>query len=127
MKFVLPLALLCGAIVAAQGGTVSEAARLQAMAARFSPTEIKVDVSKLSPNDRKVLGKLVEASKIMDAIFLRQVWSGNDAMLIELARDESAEGRARLHYFLMNKGPWDRLDHNKAFVPGAPEKPIAAN
>src|SRR5262245_38779703 len=93
------LAAACAALAIAQGGTVSEASRLQGMAARFSPTEIKVDTSKLSPNDRKVLGKLVEASKIMDAIFLRQVWSGNDAMLIDLARDESAEGRARLHYF----------------------------
>src|SRR5205085_11281962 len=26
-----------------------------------------------------------------------------------------------------NKGPWDRLDHNKPFVPGAPAKPEAAN
>ena len=34
---------------------------------------------------------------------------------------------ARLHYFLINKGPWSRLDHNQPFVPGAPAKPEAAN
>src|ERR1043165_9376685 len=102
MNIALVLMALCGTVVFAQGGPVTEAARLQQMAARFSPTEIKVDTSKLSPNDRKVLAKLVEASKLMDAIFLRQVWSGNEAMLIELSRDESAEGRARLHYFLIN-------------------------
>src|SRR5262249_10550954 len=28
---------------------------------------------------------------------------------------------------LMNKGPWDRLDHNAPFVPGAPAKPAGAN
>src|SRR5436190_424586 len=123
----LALAVCCGVMAAAQGGRVSEAARLQAMAARFAPTDINVDLSKVSPNDRKVLAKLVEASKVMDAIFLRQVWAGNEAMLMELARDESAEGRARLHNFLINKGPWDRLDHNKAFVPGAPQKPAGAN
>ena len=121
------LAGLCGALAAAQGGRVSEAARLQQMAARFAPTEIRVDVSKLTPADRKVLAKLVEASQIMDALFLRQVWVGNDAMLIDLAGDQSPEGRARLHYFLINKGPWDRLDHNKPFVAGAPEKPAGAN
>src|SRR3954470_4275514 len=120
-------AALCGVIVGAQNASVSEAARLNAMAARFAPTDIKVDLSKVSPLDRKVLAKLVEASKIMDAIFLRQVWAGNEAMLLELARDESAEGRARLHYFLLNKGPWDRLDHNKPFVAGAPAKPAGAN
>ncbi len=121
------LAALCGAILVAQGGTLSEAERLQRMAARFAPTEIRVDLSRLSPTDRKVLAKLVDASKVMDALFLRQVWAGNEAMLIDLAQDPSLEGRARLHYFLMNKGPWDRLDHNASFVPGAPEKPAGAN
>src|SRR5438093_576589 len=29
--------------------------------------------------------------------------------------------------FLINKGPWDRLDHNRPFVPGAPAKPESAN
>ncbi|HET9830250.1 MAG TPA: hypothetical protein VFP91_01015, partial [Vicinamibacterales bacterium] len=128
-RMIAPVALaaLCGALAAAQGGRVSEAARLQQMAARFAPTEIRVDVSKLTPADRKVLAKLVEASQIMDALFLRQVWVGNDAMLIDLAGDPSPDGRARLHYFLINKGPWDRLDHNKPFVAGAPEKPAGAN
>ena len=32
-----------------------------------------------------------------------------------------------LHYFLINKGPWSRLDHNKPFVPGVPAKPEGAN
>jgi len=97
------------------------------MAARFAPTDITADVSKLSPPDRQVLAKLVEASRIVDALFLRQAWSGNDAMLVDLARDGSPEGRARLHYFLINKGPWSRLDHNRPFVPGAPPKPPGAN
>ncbi len=127
MKLALVFATLCATIVLAQGGPVSEAARLQQMAARFSPTDITVDTSTLPAADRKVLAKLVEASKIMDAIFLRQVWSGNDAMLVELAADQTSEGRARLHYFLINKGPWDRLDHNKPFVAGAPAKPAGAN
>ena len=102
-------------------------AELQRMAARFAPTEITADVSHLSPTDRRVLAKLVEASKIIDALFLRQVWSGNDAMLLDLVGNETPEGRARLHYFLINKGPWDRLDHHKPFVPGAPKKPEGAN
>src|SRR5947207_15755900 len=104
----LAVAGFCAAVALAQGGAVNEAARLQQRAARFAPTEIKVDLTKVSTADRKVLAKLVEASKIMDALFLRQVWVGNEAMFIDLARDESPEGRARLHNFLINKGPWDR-------------------
>ncbi len=106
---------------------VNEAARLSTMAARFAPTEIGADLSRLSPADRQVLAKLVEASKIIDALFLRQVWAGNEAMLLDLVRDETPEGRARLHYFLINKGPWSRLDHNEPFVAGAPPKPAGAN
>jgi len=48
-------------------------------------------------------------------------------MLYTLIKDESPLGKARLHEFLINKGPWARLDHNAVFIPGAPEKPPSAN
>ncbi|MEO8256788.1 MAG: hypothetical protein ABI868_05505 [Acidobacteriota bacterium] len=96
------------------------------MAARFAPTDITADLSALSSSDRQVLSKLIAASKIIDGLFLRQVWAGNDAMLQELARVTTADGRARLHYFLLNKGPWSRLDHNQPFVAAAPPKPAGA-
>ena len=108
-------------------GGVPDLPQLQKMSARFAPTDIGADLSKLSETDRRVLAKLVEASKIVDALFLRQVWAGNDAMLLDLARDQSPLGRERLHYFQINKGPWSRLDHNLVFVPGAPPKPDGAN
>ncbi len=93
------------------------------MIARFAPTDLTANISSLSPNDRKVLAKLIQASKIVDGLFLRQVWSGDVPMLLELAADQTAEGRARLHYFLINRGPWSRLDDDKPFVNGAPPKP----
>jgi len=110
-------------------------AELQKMTARFAPAEIGADVSALPKNEREALARMVDAARIMDALFLRQVWAGNDAMLQELAQQAarpvgpraSRTAAARLHYFLINKGPWDRLDHNRAFVPGAPAKPEAAN
>jgi hypothetical protein len=63
----------------------------------------------------------------MDALFLRQVSPRNEAWLFELLADPSALGRARLHYFLINKGPWSRLDQHAPFVPGVGAKPEAAN
>src|SRR5207302_7267210 len=60
-------------------------------------------------------------------LFLRQVWAGNDAMLLDLVKDQTPTGRARLHYFLINKGPWSRLDRHEPFVPGVPAKPEGAN
>jgi hypothetical protein len=129
MKWSGGLLIVCAAtaFVRAQEARVPDTQTLQQMAARFAPTDITADLSKMSDADRLVLAKLVEASKIVDALFLRQVWSGNEAMLMDLARDDSPEGRARLHYFLINKGPWSRLDHNAPFVAGAPPKPAGAN
>ncbi|MEO6971545.1 MAG: hypothetical protein ABI217_11700 [Chthoniobacterales bacterium] len=118
------LALLATTVLAsAQNTKQPDQAKLEQMTARFAPTEITADLSRLSPNDRKVLARLVEASQIIDGIFLRQAWAGNPSMLLDLAGDQSAEGRARLHYFLINKGPWSNLDHNEPFVLGAPPKP----
>jgi Peptidase family M49 len=113
--------------VYAQEAALPDESRLQAMTARFAPTEIGADLSSLSAVDRQVLAKLIEASKIVDALFLEQVWAGNGAMLLDLAKDQTPAGRARLHYFMINKGPWSRLDHDQPFVPGAPPKLAGAN
>jgi hypothetical protein len=103
------------------------AADLQRKTARFAPTDLKADLSALPANEREALAHLVRAAQVMDALFLRQVWSGNESMLYTLVKDESPLGKARLHAFLVNKGPWARLDHNEPFIPGAPAKPESAN
>ena len=96
--------------------------------ARYAPVELRVDLSRLPESERRALARLVEAARVMDALFLRQVWAGNEPLLLELARDGSPLGEARLAAFLRNKGPWDRLEHGEPpFLPGAPEKPAAAN
>jgi hypothetical protein len=88
---------------------------------------LAVDLSSLPPQERQVLARLVEAARLMDALFLRQVWAGNEALLLELAGDPSPLARARTSYLLRNKGPWDRLDGAAPFLPGVGEKPAAAN
>jgi hypothetical protein len=102
-------------------------AELEKMAARFAPSEIGAPVTQLPDSERAALARLVEAARLMDALFLEQVWAGNVARLHELATDTTPLGRARLHYFLINKGPWSRLDHNAPFLPGVPTKPEEAN
>jgi hypothetical protein len=94
---------------------------------RFAPTDITADVSHLSENDRKTLDKVIEAAKLLDPLYLRQVWSGNEALLKKLEADTTPEGKERLHYFMINKGPWSRLDKNEPFIEGVPhEKPPQA-
>ncbi|HEY2125010.1 MAG TPA: hypothetical protein VGG94_06060, partial [Chthoniobacterales bacterium] len=119
----LALTGIASTVAAAEKTPMPDAAQLEKMTARFAPTEIGADLSKLSEADRRVLTKLVQASKIIDGLFLRQVWTGNASMLLDLAHDLTPEGQARLHYFRINKGPWSGLDEDKPFVIGAPVKP----
>jgi Peptidase family M49 len=100
---------------------------LTAQTARFAPTDLSADVAGLPESERRALAHLIRAAQVMDALFLRQVWAGNDATLQTLVADDSPMAQARVRYFLLNKGPWSRLDHNEPFVPGAPSKPAAAN
>src|SRR3954469_18026815 len=60
-------------------------ADLRAMTARFAPADIGADITALPEGERRALAKLVEAARLMDSLFLRQVWAGNDSMLQELA------------------------------------------
>ena len=125
----IALGLIAGAMVLVASSTPDEAA-LRRMSARFAPVEIAADINSLPAGEKRALAKLVEASRLMDALFLRQVWAGNESLFMELAAAASSgdpAARARLDYFLINKGPWSRLDHNQAFVAGVPEKPEAAN
>ncbi len=95
---------------------------------RFAPAPLRVDTSKLSAGDRAALVKLIEAGRVVNRIFLQQLWSGNPALENRLRQDTSPLGKARLEYFWLNKGPWSDLDAHKAFLPGVPErKPMGAD
>jgi len=95
---------------------------------RFAPTEISADISKLSPGDRKALDKIIEAARLMDPIYVRQVWRGNAELLKKLEGDTTTAGKERLHYYRMNMSPWPQHDNYESFIEDAPkEKPVGAN
>jgi len=94
---------------------------------RFAPTTLTADVAKLAPKDRQALDKIIAAAKLLDPLFLRQVWTGNDALEKKLLADKTPAGQQRLKYFYINDGPWSRLDSNEPFIEGVPrEKPPQA-
>jgi len=103
-------------------------AQLERMSSRFAPTPLRVDTSKLSFNDRQALIKLIEAARLLDDIFMKQLWKDGPATYAKLQTDATALGKARAHYFWINKGPWSELDDYKGFLPGVPaRKPLGAN
>ena len=105
-------------------------AALETKIRRFAPVDIGAAVDTLPENERQALAKMVDAARLLDGLFLEQVWAGNVSVLTQLAADRTPEGQAELHYFLINKGPWSRLDHHEPFLrPGLaiPPKPPQAN
>ncbi len=91
----IALGLIAGAMVLVASSTPDEAA-LRRMSARFAPVEIAADINSLPAGEKRALAKLVEASRLMDALFLRQVWAGNESLFMELvaARVERRSGGA---------------------------------
>ncbi len=125
--FFITMGLLGTSLIAQNSKSAGDAALAQKIA-RFAPTTLTADVSKLAPKDRQALDKIIAAAKLLDPLFLRQVWSGNDALEKKLLADKTPAGRERLHYFYINDGPWSRLDNNEPFIEGVPaEKPHEAN
>jgi hypothetical protein len=98
--------------------------QLEKMTSRFAPTPMRVDTSSLSSGDRQALVKLVEAARILDQIFLSQFWSGNQELYARLKKDTTPLGKARLHYFWINKGPWSDIDDFRAFLPSVPPRKL---
>jgi hypothetical protein len=108
----------------ARGTGAPGAAELDKMAARLTPTPMRVDLGHLSPGDRRAVAKLVAASRIVNDIFLDQMWSGNRALWRRLEADGSPLGRARAHYFWLNKSPWSEIDGYPAFLPDVPPRKL---
>ncbi len=103
---------------------------LDARMSKAVDVEITADISYLPENEQKALKKIIEASKYMDAIFLRQVSAENPAMLAALEARNDEVGKKALKFFKINVGPWDRFDEDAPFMglqnAGYVEKPAGA-
>lgn len=86
--------------------------------AQFAPVTITADISSLPPSEKAALDKIIEASKLLDPIFDRQVYAKNPELEKTLSGDA-------LTYFKIMRGPWDRQDHHKPFAIDIPHPPGA--
>lgn len=103
-----------------------EKAELKSKIDQYAKTVLKYDESLLDDRQIVVVKKLFEAAKIMDEIFLDQVYSKNKELLAKLSNSDDELDKLRLEYFKINFGPFDRLDHEKPFIGDSP-KPKGAN
>ena len=87
----------------------------------YTDFSLQSDLLHLSDNQRAMVAKLIDASKIMDELFWKQAFGENkDAFLAKL-NDEKVRKFADINY-----GPWDRLNGDEAFLSSYKEKPLGA-
>lgn len=101
-----------------QGETasMSVASNTEDRLAKLAPTELDADISVLPASEKEALGHILAAARLMDEIFLRQVWTGNPGL-----RERVTElGDAAQMYYDANFGPWDRLDELAPFIGDTP-------
>ncbi len=89
MKHIVVLA----ACVMAAAAVMPDLAQLKRMNARFAPMKLKYDTSRLSAGDRKALDKLMEAARILNFVFMDQLWSGDRALYESLLKDKAPSDR----------------------------------
>ena len=122
------MAVLLAGSLACQGSEAGEAVTGRAGAgpaieqklARYTPVRLTADLSGLSDRERRMIPLLIRAAQEMDTIYWQQVYPGRDS-LMGTVRDSATRA-----YVLLNYGPWDRLDGNEPFVPGAGPRPPGA-
>src|ERR1700741_5120043 len=76
-SIMLSLSIVLGGLTisaAAQNAAVPNPEQLETMSARFAPTPLRVDTSKLRSGDREALVKLIAAARILNSIFMQQFW-----------------------------------------------------
>lgn len=103
-----------------------EVKMLKSKIVQFAPAKINYDDSILSDKDKLAVEKLYYAARIMDEIFLEQVYSQNNQIKSKLESSNNDIDKLKLEYFNIMFGPFDRLDENKSFVDGY-KKPLGAN
>lgn len=88
---------------------------------QFKEVELKTDISNLSEKNKVILSLLIDISDIMDEIFWYEAY-GEKEKLLSLTNNEYLR-----KYFLINYGPWERLNNNQPFINKVGEKPAGAN
>ena len=87
----------------------------------YTTVALTTDLSSLSDNQKQMLVKLIDASKIMDDLFWQQSFGESKSGFLAKISDDKVKKYADVNY-----GPWDRLDGDKAFLTGYKDKPLGA-
>ncbi|MGX5173608.1 dipeptidyl-peptidase 3 family protein [Aliikangiella sp. IMCC44653] len=86
----------------------------------YKPVTLTANLAHLSENQKAMISKLIDASKIMDELFWLQAFGEKHAFL------DSIKDPATRQFANINYGPWDRLAGDSPFISKYKEKPLGA-
>ena len=87
----------------------------------YTDFSLTTDLSHLSDNQKALIAKLIDASKIMNELFWRQAFGEDKTAFLAKINDPKVQKFADINY-----GPWDRLNGDQVFLSGYKEKPAGA-
>ncbi|MFK3872568.1 dipeptidyl-peptidase 3 family protein [Pseudoalteromonas rhizosphaerae] len=87
----------------------------------YTDFSLTTDLSHLSDNQKALIAKLIDASKIMDDLFWRQAFGEDKAAFLAKINDPKVQKFADTNY-----GPWDRLNGDQVFLSGYEDKTAGA-
>jgi len=86
----------------------------------FAVIDLTYDLRKLPKHEMQIIPYLLQAAEIADSAFWVQSYGSRNALMLSLNND-TLKRFAEINY-----GPWERLNDNKPFIEGYPEKPAGA-
>ena len=93
---------------------------IQSRLDKYATVRLTTDLSKVSEQDRAVLGHFINAAEKIHDIFWQQAY-GEPGPLLGGITDPALRSLVEI-----NVGPWDRIDANAPFVAGVGPKPAGA-
>jgi len=106
---------------AAQASTFTAAdASIPSRLAKYATVRLTTDLSRVSPEDRRVLGHFINAAERINDIYWQQAY-GDPKPLLDGIGDPDLKRLVQINF-----GPWDRIDGNAPFIAGVGPKPPGA-
>jgi len=87
---------------------------------KYATVRLTTDLSKVSPEDQRLLGHFITAAEHVNDIFWRQAY-GDPKPLLDGITDPKLRSLVEINF-----GPWDRIDAGAPFVAGIGPKPAGA-
>lgn len=100
--------------------SANEMKEIQRKINEFAVVDLQYDLRKLPQREMLIIPYLLTAAEIADSLFWMQSY-GDKYSLMQRLDNDTLKRFAEINY-----GPWERLNDNKPFVKGFPEKPKGA-